>query len=86
MRKLILFMHVSLDGFVAGPTGEMDWIKVDDEIFDFGGGAVRGQYYGPAKFKEKFRGELVEFGRHRFIPNPLIYKSAEKFYKIYSRN
>lgn len=37
MRKLILFMHVSLDGFVAGPTGEMDWIKVDDEIFDFGG-------------------------------------------------
>lgn len=27
-------MHVSLDGFVAGPHGEMDWIKVDDEIFD----------------------------------------------------
>jgi hypothetical protein len=20
-------MHVSLDGFVAGPNGEMDWIK-----------------------------------------------------------
>lgn len=35
MRKLILFMHVSLDGFVAGPNGEMDWIKVDNEIFDF---------------------------------------------------
>jgi dihydrofolate reductase len=27
-------MHVSLDGFVAGPNGEMDWINVDDEIFD----------------------------------------------------
>ena len=27
-------MHVSLDGFVAGPNGEMDWIKVDQEIFD----------------------------------------------------
>jgi len=27
-------MHVSLDGFVAGPNGEMDWIKVDEEIFD----------------------------------------------------
>jgi dihydrofolate reductase len=35
MRKLIFFMHTSLDGFVAGPKGEMDWIKVDDEIFDF---------------------------------------------------
>ena len=30
-------MHVSLDGFVAGENGEMDWIKVDDEIFDFVG-------------------------------------------------
>lgn len=27
-------MHMSLDGFVAGPNGEMDWIKVDEEIFD----------------------------------------------------
>ena len=36
MRKIISFMHVSLDGFVAGPNGEMDWIKVDDELFDFG--------------------------------------------------
>jgi len=34
MRKIISFMHISLDGFVAGPNGEMDWIKVDQEIFD----------------------------------------------------
>lgn len=27
-------MHISLDGFVAGPKGEMDWIKVDQDIFD----------------------------------------------------
>ena len=25
---------MSLDGFVAGLNGEMDWIKVDEEIFD----------------------------------------------------
>ncbi|MDO8368241.1 MAG: dihydrofolate reductase family protein [Saprospiraceae bacterium] len=37
MRKLVLFMHVSLDGFVAGPNGEMDWIQVDEEIFDHAG-------------------------------------------------
>lgn len=35
MRNLIFFMHASLDGFVAGPDSEMDWIKVDEEIFDF---------------------------------------------------
>lgn len=34
MRKIISFMHLSLDGFVAGPNGEMNWIKVDEEIFD----------------------------------------------------
>ena len=34
MRKLIAFVHLSLDGFVAGPNGEMNWIKVDEELFD----------------------------------------------------
>lgn len=35
MGKLIFSMHVSVDGFVAGPKGEMDWIHVDDEIFSW---------------------------------------------------
>ena len=35
MRHLIFFMHTSLDGYVAGPNGEMDWIGIDDEMFDF---------------------------------------------------
>ena len=30
-------MHTSLDGFVAGPNGEMDWIEVDDEMFEYSG-------------------------------------------------
>src|SRR4029078_1747279 len=34
MRKIISFMHISLDGFVAGTNKEMNWIKVDEEIFD----------------------------------------------------
>jgi dihydrofolate reductase len=34
MRKLISFMHISLDGFVAGPNGEMNWITVNEDIFD----------------------------------------------------
>jgi dihydrofolate reductase len=34
MRKIISFMHMSLDGFVAGPKGEMDWIKADEDIFN----------------------------------------------------
>lgn len=34
MGKIISFMHISLDGFVAGPKGEMDWIHIDEQIFD----------------------------------------------------
>jgi dihydrofolate reductase len=35
MRKLILFMHTSLDGYVAELNGKIDWVNVDDEIFDY---------------------------------------------------
>jgi len=34
MRKIISFMHVSLDGFVSGPHGELNWAKVDQELFE----------------------------------------------------
>jgi len=37
MRKIVISLHTSLDGFVAGPHGEMDWIKLDDEMFDLVG-------------------------------------------------
>ena len=30
MRKVILTMHMSLDGFIAGPNGELDWTAADD--------------------------------------------------------
>lgn len=37
MKKVVAFMHCSLDGYVAGPNGEMDWISVNEEIFDYAG-------------------------------------------------
>ncbi|MBS1689645.1 MAG: dihydrofolate reductase family protein, partial [Bacteroidetes bacterium] len=42
MRKIISFMHISLDGFVAGPKGEMNWIKVGEELFDHIGQRISG--------------------------------------------
>ena len=32
MRKVILMISVSLDGFFEGPNGELDWHLVDDEL------------------------------------------------------
>ena len=35
MRKIILNLAVTLDGFIEGPNAEMDWLVKDDDI-DFG--------------------------------------------------
>lgn len=54
MGKIISFMHVSLDGFVAGVGGEMNWIKVNQEIFDFVGKRIsktNTAFYGKTTFE-----------------------------------
>ena len=35
MRRLIYSMTVSLDGFIAGPDGAIDWSMPDEELFRF---------------------------------------------------
>ena len=35
MRRLIYSMGVSLDGFIAGPDGEIDWSAPDEELHRF---------------------------------------------------
>ena len=35
MRKVVYLVAMSLDGFIAGPNGEADWIVMDPDI-DFG--------------------------------------------------
>ena len=35
MRKVIYSMGVSLDGFIAGPAGEIDWSAPDEELHRF---------------------------------------------------
>jgi len=37
MRKLVSFMHISLDGFTTNSKGQMDWIRTDVEMFDIAG-------------------------------------------------
>jgi dihydrofolate reductase len=35
MRELIYSMGVSLDGFIAGPDGDIDWSAPDEELHRF---------------------------------------------------
>lgn len=32
MRRIVVFMQVSLDGYIAGPDGDLSWNRVDDEL------------------------------------------------------
>lgn len=41
MRKLIVSNMMSLDGFFAGPRGELDWHMVDEDFFAYARGMLR---------------------------------------------
>ena len=40
MRKLVLFMHVSLDGFAADANSGLGWISYDSELQQYADGIV----------------------------------------------
>jgi dihydrofolate reductase len=55
MRKLIYSMQVSLDGYVAGPGGEIDWSVPDEELHRFHNDQTRalgGQLLGRRLYEE----------------------------------
>jgi dihydrofolate reductase len=35
MRKIIVSNHVTIDGFFAGPNGELDWFVRDDQLANY---------------------------------------------------
>ncbi|MEO7309303.1 MAG: dihydrofolate reductase family protein [Chitinophagaceae bacterium] len=85
MRKIISFMHISLDGFVSGPNGEMNWIKVDEEIFDHVGkriGETDTALYGRVTYEmmESYwpgAGDKPDASKHD-IHHSKWYKKAQK--------
>ena len=40
MRKLVLFMHLSLDGFAADAESGLGWISYDSELQQYANGIV----------------------------------------------
>jgi dihydrofolate reductase len=54
MRKVVAFVHLSLDGFAAGPNGELDWISYDNELEKYAEGIVNtvgAALYGRVTYK-----------------------------------
>ncbi|RFS18272.1 dihydrofolate reductase family protein [Emticicia sp. C21] len=85
MRKIISFMHISLDGFVAGPNGELNWAKVDEELFDYVGKRISGgdtALYGRTTYQmmESYwptAGDAPDASKHD-VEHSKWYKNAHK--------
>jgi dihydrofolate reductase len=66
MRKLIYSMGVSLDGFIAGPDGEIDWSAPDEELHRFHNEQTRetgAHLYGRRLYEEMTYWETAEENR-----------------------
>jgi dihydrofolate reductase len=63
MRRLIYAMGVSLDGFIAGPDGELDWSAPDEELHRFHNQQLResgAQLYGRGLYETMRYWETAE--------------------------
>jgi dihydrofolate reductase len=81
MRNLIYSMSVSLDGFVAGPDGEIDWSAPDEELHRFHNQRVREigvQLCGRRLYEEMLYWETAD-------ANPSAAEHVLEFARIWKR-
>ena len=66
MRKVVLNLAVSLDGYIAGPNGEYDWCFADDDygMTDFLN-SIDATVMGGKSYRL-----IVELGQIMFLPVP----------------
>lgn len=55
------------------------------KCFDFGGAGKPDQDYGPRRFKAKFRGKLVNYGRNLCVHHPHLLYFSQWGYQVYRR-
>jgi dihydrofolate reductase len=94
MRKLKLQMQMSLDGFIAGPNGEMDWItwewgdKLKEYVKDITApvdtillGRVLAEGFIPV-WKERSAGADADEFTHQMVNTPkVVFSKTLKVYK-----
>ena len=69
MRKVQYGVAVSLDGYIAGPNGEADWIKTDPEI-DFS--AIWAQFDTLLMGRKTYETAIKRLGREAFTGKAVV--------------
>ncbi|HRW75277.1 MAG: dihydrofolate reductase [Lewinellaceae bacterium] len=72
MRKMILYTAISLDGYIAGPQGEIDWLYSDDD-------------YGYYDFYETIDTLLMGRTTYDFIAQFSPYPHADRMNYVFTR-
>ena len=70
MRKVILLEHLSLDGYLSAPDGDMSWIHVDDELWDYVGPIISRcdtAIYGRTTYEMQFSEDKIVQDYLRFF-------------------
>ncbi|MEY2246779.1 dihydrofolate reductase family protein [Streptomyces sp. BF23-18] len=94
MRKIVLMMSVSLDGYIEGPNREIDWHRVDAELHQHFNDLIRGfgalmsgrvtyelmaAYWPTADKDPDISPEMAEFaGIWRNIPKVVFSRTLER--------
>ncbi|MBN1877058.1 MAG: GNAT family N-acetyltransferase [Anaerolineae bacterium] len=89
-----------IHAWYAGALGDYSKYKANDllnwymiewgaqngfKFFDFGGAGRPDQDYGPRKFKAKFNGALINYGRNICVHRPLYLRLSQWGYQVYRR-
>ncbi|MBN1783010.1 peptidoglycan bridge formation glycyltransferase FemA/FemB family protein [bacterium] len=91
LHKHVIYLWYSADNFKMRhyyPTDGFIWhiLKWGHEHgyrnFDFGWAGRLDQPYGVRQFKEKFGGDMIEFGRHVLVHKPLLLQISKTGYQV----
>lgn len=55
------------------------------KLYDFGGAGKPDEEYGPRDFKAKFGGDLVCYGRNRYVHAPVLLQLSQGAYTVFRR-
>lgn len=88
MQKIIVSNLVTLDGFIAGPNGELDWFRADEEFLGYARNLVRSvgtllfgrrTYEMMAKYwptAEAIKGDPIIAERMNSLPKVVVSRST----------
>jgi dihydrofolate reductase len=86
MRKLKLYIAGSMDGFIAGPNGEIDWLDAPDVEINSTTGTGPGEDYGYGEFLASIDTTLMGMETYRVVLTADEFPYQDKTNYVFTRS